>query len=181
MKLFDTHTHLNSKPFINDIDKVVKRCLDNGVKKMIVVGFDIESSLQAIDLSYQFPNIIYAAVGIHPTECQNTTAADLDRLALMLDEPGVVALGEIGLDYHWKTVAPAQQKEIFIKQIALAKQKNKPIIIHNREATKDTYDILSKNDISKIGGIMHSYSSSVEMALEFIKLNMYLSISGVIT
>ncbi|MDR1781575.1 MAG: TatD family hydrolase [Bacilli bacterium] len=181
MNLFDTHTHLNDKPFINDIDNVVNKCLDNGIKKMVVVGFDISSSLRAIDLAYRFPNIIYAAVGIHPTECNGINEEDLNRLANMLDEPCVVALGEIGLDYHWDTTTPKLQKEIFIKQIKLAKQKKKPIIIHNREATKDTYDILKKEDISSIGGIMHSYSSSVEMASEFIKLNMMISISGVVT
>lgn len=179
--LFDTHVHLNSKPFIDDIENVVKLIKENNVSKMICIGYDLQSSLDAIDLAYRYPNLIYAAIGYHPNDCNDLNDEDLIRLENMLDEPVVVALGEIGLDYHWNTVKHDKQKEFFIKQIRIAKKKNLPIIIHNREATKDVYDILKKEDISSIGGIMHSYSSSVEMAKEFIKLNMMISISGVIT
>ncbi|MDF9866790.1 TatD DNase family protein [Bacilli bacterium PM5-3] len=179
--LFDTHVHLNGKPFIEDIENVVKTSQKNGIKKMVCIGYDMQSSLLAIDLAYRFPNVIYAAIGIHPNDCNDISDDDLKRLEAMLDEPCVVALGEIGLDYHWDTVKPEVQKEFFIKQIEMAKRKNKPIIIHSREATKDTYDILKQQDISKIGGVMHSYSSSNDMAKEFIKLNMMISISGVIT
>ena len=181
MNLFDTHTHLNDKTFFNNIAAVVARCLANGIKKMIVVGYDLDSSLKAIDLAYRFPGIIYAAVGIHPTECNDITPQDLERLAALLDESCVVALGEIGLDYHWQTVEPDRQKEIFIKQLKIAKEKQKPVIIHSREAIKDTYDILKQEDVASIGGVMHSFSSSPEMAKEFIKLKLFISISGVIT
>ncbi|MDL2211422.1 TatD family hydrolase [Erysipelotrichaceae bacterium OttesenSCG-928-M19] len=179
--LFDTHVHLNGKPFIKDIDNIVKKALAGGISKMVCIGYNMETSLQAIDLAYRFPGIIYAAIGIHPNDCNGVSQADLERLENMLDEPCVVALGEIGLDYHWDTVKPEKQKEFFINQIRMAKRKSKPIIIHNREATKDTFDILKQEDISSIGGIMHSYSSSLDMAKEFIKLNMMISISGVIT
>ncbi|MEG0283960.1 MAG: TatD family hydrolase [Erysipelotrichales bacterium] len=181
MNLFDTHVHLNSKPFTNDIEKTIKKAKEGGIKKMLCIGFDMETSLIAIDLSYRYPGLVYAAIGIHPNECNGVSDQDLDRIEAMLDEPCVVALGEIGLDYHWDTVKPNLQKEMFIKQIKMAKRKNMPIIIHNREATKDTYDILKKEDISKIGGVMHSYSSSLDMAKKFIDLNMMISISGVIT
>lgn len=181
MNLFDTHTHLNQEPFLSDIDNVVKRAMDNGIKKMVVVGYDIETSLKAIDLAYRFPKIIYAAVGIHPNECNGIKDSDLVRLESMLQEECVVALGEIGLDYHWGRVKHDVQKDFFIKQIRIAKRNNKAIIIHSREATQDTYDILKKEDISSIGGIMHSYSSGIEMAKEFIKLNMKISLSGVVT
>lgn len=179
--LFDTHVHLNSKPFIDDIDNVVKLIKKNNVSKMICIGYDLQSSLAAIDLAYSYPNLIYAAIGYHPNDCKDLSDDDLERLENMMDEPVVVALGEIGLDYYWDSVEHNVQKEFFIKQIRIAKKKNKPIIIHNREATKDVYDILKKEDISKIGGVMHSYSSSPEMAKEFIKLNMMISISGVVT
>lgn len=179
--LFDTHVHLNSKPFIDDIDNVIKLIKENNVSKMVCIGYDLESSLTAIDLSYRYPGLIYAAIGYHPNDCNDLSEEDLERLENMLDEPVVVALGEIGLDYHWDTVEPKVQKEFFIKQIRIAKKKNKPIIIHNRDATQDVFNILKKEDISSIGGIMHSYSSSLEMAQEFIKLNMMISISGVIT
>lgn len=179
--LFDTHVHLNSKPFIDDIDNVVKLIKKNNVSKMICIGYDLQSSLAAIDLAYSYPNLIYAAIGYHPNDCKDLSDDDLERLENMMDEPVVVALGEIGLDYYWDSVEHDIQKEFFIKQIRIAKKKNKPIIIHNREATKDVYDILKNEDISNIGGVMHSYSSSPEMAKEFIKLNMMISISGVVT
>lgn len=179
--LFDTHVHLNSKPFIDDIDNVVKLIKKNNVSKMICIGYDLQSSLAAIDLAYSYPNLIYAAIGYHPNDCKDLSDDDLERLENMMDEPVVVALGEIGLDYYWDSVEHDIQKEFFIKQIRIAKKKNKPIIIHNREATKDVYDILKNEDISNIGGVMHSYSSSPEMAKEFIKLNMMISISGIVT
>lgn len=179
--LFDTHVHLNSKPFIDDIDNVVKLIKKNNVSKMICIGYDLQSSLAAIDLAYSYPNLIYAAIGYHPNDCKDLSDDDLERLENMMNEPVVVALGEIGLDYYWDSVEHDIQKEFFIKQIRIAKKKNKPIIIHNREATKDVYDILKNEDISNIGGVMHSYSSSPEMAKEFIKLNMMISISGIVT
>lgn len=181
MKLFDTHVHLNNPKLLSNLDEVIKNAQDNGVKKMVCIGYDIETSLKAIDIAQSYPGLVYASVGIHPTECLNTTDADLTRISNMLDEPCVVALGEIGLDYYWDTVEPKRQKEIFIKQIRIALKKQKPIIIHSREAISDTYEILKSEGIEKIGGIMHSYPSSVEMAKLFIDLNMYISLSGVVT
>lgn len=180
-KLFDTHTHINTKPFYDDIENVINNAKANNVGKMIAIGFDLDSSLKAIDLSYRYPGLVYAAIGIHPTELNDLTDADYERFINMLDEPCVVALGEIGLDYHWKNVEKAKQKEYFIKQIRLAKEKDLPILIHCREAIQDTYDILKAEDISSIKGVMHSYSGSIEMAREFIKLGMMISLSGVVT
>ena len=179
--LFDTHVHLNDKRFLADIDNVVKKAMENGIKKMVCVGYDIASSLQAIDLAYRYNGLIYAAVGIHPNDCNGISEKDWQRLETMLDEPCVVALGEIGLDYYWDSVKHDVQKEFFIRQINLAKKKNLPIIIHSRDALQDTFDILKSEDISSIGGIMHSYSGSAAMASEFVKLNMMISLSGVIT
>lgn len=181
MKLFDTHVHLNNPKLANNITEVIEEAKANGVKKMVCIGYDMATSLAAIDIAYSYPGLVYASVGIHPTECLNTTDEDLERIENMLLEPCVVALGEIGLDYHWDTVEPARQKEIFIKQIRIAKKMNKPIIIHSREAINDTYEILKTEDIKAIGGIMHSYPSSVDMAKLFIDLNMYISLSGVVT
>lgn len=181
MNLFDTHTHINGKPFIDNLAKTIEDALDGGIKKMIVVGYDIKSSLKAIDIAYQYPNIVYAVIGIHPTECNDVTDEDMERLSTMMDEPCVVGVGEIGLDYHWDTVAKDVQKDFFRKQINMAKAKNLPVVIHSREATNDTYEILKAEDISSIGGIMHSYAGSAEMGERFIDLNMYLSMSGVLT
>ena len=181
MKLFDTHVHLNNPKLKKNLDNVIKNAIDDGVKKMVCIGYDIETSLAAIDIAYSYPGLVYASVGIHPTECLDTTNQDLDRIKNMLKEPCVVALGEIGLDYHWKNVEPERQKEIFIKQIKIAKEMNMPVTIHSRDAIGDTYEILKNEGIEEVGGIMHSYPASVEMAQQFIDLNMYISLSGVVT
>lgn len=181
MNLFDTHTHINGKPFVDNLPKVIKDAQAGGIKKMICVGYDIESSLKAIEIAHQYPSVVYAVIGIHPNECNGVTEQDMERLAKMMDDEAVVGVGEIGLDYHWDTVTKDVQKKFFIEQINLAKEKNLPIVIHSRDAMQDTYDILEQEDISSIGGIMHSYSGSYEMGVKFIALNMYLSMSGVVT
>lgn len=182
IKLFDNHVHLNSNPLDKDIDEIVKQSIERNVSKMICIGFDVQSSLKAVEIAKKYPNIVYAAVGIHPTECFDTlTDKDLQVIEELLDEECVVSLGEIGLDYHWDTVSKEQQKLMFVKQLEIAKRKNKPVIIHSRDSTNDTYEILKQNDISKIGGVMHCYAGSLEMAYKFIDLNMSLSIAGVVT
>lgn len=178
--LFDTHVHLNNDKLLKDLDHYLDDALTHGVTHMVTVGYDLESSYKAIEIASKYKNV-YAAVGIHPTECLDTTSQDLDKIQEMLAHPKVVALGEIGLDYYWDSVPHDRQKEIFIKQIAIAKLCNKPVVIHSRDALKDTYDILKQEDITQIGGIMHCYPGSSEMAREFIKLNMYISLAGPVT
>lgn len=180
--LFDNHVHLNSHPLNKSVDEIVNESIKRNVSKMICIGFDVQSSIKAVEIAKKYPGVVYAAVGIHPTECFETlTDKDLQIIEDLLDEECVVALGEIGLDYHWDTVSKEQQKIIFIKQIEIAKRKNKTIIIHSRDSTNDTYEILRDNDIKEIGGVMHCYAGSYEMAHKFIDLNMSLSIAGVVT
>lgn len=179
MKLFDTHTHLNNPILFENLEQVVQNALDNNVAKMLCIGYDLQTSKQAIEIAQQYPGIVYASVGIHPTECYDIK--DLEEIEKLLVNQEVVAIGEIGLDYYWDNIKPEVQKEFFIKQIELAKKCNKIISIHSRDAIQDTYDILKESNIKEIKGIMHSYSGPLEMAQQFIDLGMYLSISGVIT
>lgn len=181
MNLFDTHTHINGHPFIDNIQKTIDNAIIGGIKKMVCVGYDIASSETAIEVAKQYPSIVYAVIGIHPNECNGVGSEELARLDEMMDEECVVGVGEIGLDYHWDTVSKNLQKAFFIKQIRMAKDKKLPVVIHSRDATADTYEILKKEDISSIGGIMHSYSGDKEMGAKFVDLNMYLSMSGVVT
>ena len=174
---FDTHCHLNSEQLYENRDEFIKHALDNQVEMMVVVGYDLESSKKAVEIAKEH-SFIYAAVGIGPNDCLNTTTQDLQIIDEYLNEPKVVALGEIGLDYYWDDVPSDKQKEVFQQQVDLAKKHQKPIIIHCRDAYEDTYEVLKRNGHP---GIMHCYSGSVEMAKRFIDLGFYISLAGPVT
>ena len=169
--IFDSHTHLNAEQFENDIPETVQRAQELGVTEMAVVGFDTPTIEKSLELNQQYEGV-YSIIGWHPTE------ADLiQKLTL----PKVVALGEIGLDYHWMEDPKEVQDRVFRRQIAIAKEMNLPISIHTREALEDTYKILKEEDIRDIGGIMHSFSGSGEWAKRFLDLGMHVSFSGVVS
>ena len=174
---FDTHVHLNSEQLYEDHDMFIGRALDNQVETMVVVGYDLESSKKAVELANKY-DVLYAAVGIGPNDCLNTTEEDLNIIDKYLNDPNVVALGEIGLDYYWDEVPKEKQEAIFQKQIDLAKKHDKPILIHCRDAYEDTYNVLKRNGHR---GVMHCYSGSYEMAERFIKLGFYISLAGPVT
>jgi TatD DNase family protein len=178
--LFDTHVHLNVNQFDEDREEVIERALSKGVTQMTVVGFDRETIPTAISLAEKYA-FIYAAVGWHPVDAIDMTESDLTWLKELASHPKVVALGEMGLDYHWDKSPKDVQKEVFRKQIHLAREVNLPIIIHNREATKDIVDILKAEKASEVGGIMHCYSGSAETAMECIEMNFYISLGGPVT
>lgn len=174
---FDTHCHLNSDELYENCENFIERALNNQVSQMVVVGYDLCSSKRAVELAKKY-SFIYAAVGIGPNDCLNTTDQDLSIIDEYLNEPKVVALGEIGLDYYWDDVSKDKQKEIFLKQINIAKIHDKPISIHCRDAYEDTYQMLKQNGHR---GIMHCYSGSPEMAKRFIDLGFYISLAGPVT
>lgn len=174
---FDTHCHLNSEQLYIDYYTFIQNAIDHEVEHMIVVGYDLNSSRLAVEIARQYDNI-YAAVGIGPNDCLNTTDEDLKIIEKYLQDKKVVALGEIGLDYYWDEVPKDKQIEIFNKQIELAKKYQKPITIHCRDAYEDTYEILKQQEHY---GIMHCYSGSYQMALRFIDLGYYISLAGPVT
>lgn len=178
--MFDTHVHLNSDKYKDDLIEVINNARNAGIEYLICVGWDIKSSKDAVSLAEQY-DFIYAAVGIHPTDVNDLTDADFKELSTLLDHRKVVALGEIGLDYHWDVTSKEDQNKYFRKQIKLAQEKNKPIIIHSRDAIEDTYNILKEENIQNIGGVMHCYSSSVEMSEKFLELGLYISLGGPVT
>ena len=174
---FDTHCHLNSDELYEDHDVFVQKALDNNVTNMVVVGYDLKSSQIAIELAKQY-EFVYAAVGIGPNDCLNTTKDQMNIIDKYLEEPCVVALGEIGLDYYWDSVPKEKQMEVFQWQMDLAKKHQKPVVIHCRDAYEDTYEVLKRNGHP---GVMHCYSGSVEMAERFVKLGYYISLAGPVT
>ncbi|MBM7663410.1 TatD DNase family protein [Bacillus mesophilus] len=178
--LFDTHVHLNAEQFNDDLEEVITRAQEQGVHNMVVVGFDRTTIKKALHLAETYP-FLYASVGWHPVDAIDMTEEDLKWIEELASHPKVVAIGEMGLDYHWDKSPKEIQKEVFRKQIQLAKRVKLPIIIHNREATQDIVDILKEEKASEVGGIMHCYSGSLEVAKECIAMNFYISFGGPVT
>lgn len=178
--LFDTHVHLNADQFMEDRDEVIQRALNEGVEYMVVVGFDRKTIPLAIEIAEQYA-FIYAAVGWHPVDAIDMTDDDLKWIEELCKHPKVVAIGEMGLDYHWDKSPHDVQKEVFRKQINLAKKVNMPIIIHNREATEDIVQILKEENAQECGGIMHCYNDVIDYAEECLELGFYISLGGPVT
>jgi len=178
--LFDTHVHLNDQQYKEDLPEVITRAQEAGVSMMVVVGFDRPTIKRAMELAEQY-DFIYACVGWHPVDAIDMTEEDLLWIEDLAAHPKVVALGEMGLDYHWDKSPKEIQQEVFRKQIQLAKKVKLPIVIHNREATADVVEILKEEGAEEVGGIMHCFSGSPEVAKECIKMNFYISLGGPIT
>ena len=179
--IFDTHCHLNDESLYDRIDQVISDAKKTGVSKFLVVGYDKKSSELAVKIANKYEEC-YAAVGIHPTEIFDLSEHDLYTTLNLYKNDKVVAIGEIGLDYHWVKEPEKRelQKEFFIKQIEFANEHELPISVHNRDAIEDCLAIL-KEHTPKCGGIMHCYSGSIEMMSEFIKLGMMISLGGPVT
>ncbi|MEW4355002.1 TatD family hydrolase [Streptococcus pneumoniae] len=180
IQIFDTHTHLNSEEFEGRVEEELALAAEMGVTRMNVVGFDKLTIARALDLAERYEQI-YATIGWHPTEAGTYTDEIEEFLRQNLKREKVIALGEIGLDYHWMTAPKEVQEQVFRQQIALAKEFDLPFVVHTRDALEDTYDIIKSEGVGPRGGIMHSYSGSLEMAERFIELGMTISLSGVVT
>lgn len=178
--LIDTHTHLDSPKFDEDRAEVIERAQAAGVHKLINIGFNRETIPTTIALAEQYP-FIYAAVGWHPVDSIDMLPEDLDWIASLCDHPKVVAIGEIGLDYHWDTSPKDVQQRVFRQQIGLAKEKKMPIVIHNRDAHEDVVRLLREEGAKEVGGVMHCFSGSWETAKQCLDMNFYISFGGPLT
>ncbi len=178
--LFDTHVHLNDEQYNEDVNEVIERAQREGVSHMVVVGFDRKTIEKAMHLVENY-DFLYAAIGWHPVDAIDMKEEDLNWIEELSSHPKVVALGEMGLDYHWDKSPHEIQKEVFRKQIRLAKRVKLPIVIHNREATQDIVDILREENAQEVGGIMHCFSGSAETAKECVEMNFYISLGGPVT
>jgi len=178
--LFDTHAHLDDDRFDKDRDETIMQCQRDGVELILNAGSNIETSVKAIALAKKY-EFIYAAVGVHPHDAAEMDEETAGVLAALAGNKKVRAIGEIGLDYHYDFSPRDVQKQRFVEQIDLARQLKLPVIVHDREAHGDVMDIFKKTRIKEVGGVLHSFSGSAEMALECIKLGLYISISGPVT
>ena len=176
-KIIDTHTHIYDKQFEEDFDDVMKR-IEDELEGIVSIGFDLESSLKSIELANRY-SFVNAVIGVHPVDIKkynDKVEKELERLALT--EKKVVAIGEIGLDYHWMEDPKDVQIAGFRKQMELAERVKKPVVIHTREALQDTLDVLK--DYRNVEGILHCYPGSLEAAKPFLD-RYYLGIGGTLT
>ncbi|MDF2714685.1 MAG: hydrolase TatD [Paenibacillus sp.] len=178
--LTDTHTHLNARQFDEDREGVIERALENGVSRIINIGFNRETIPTSIELTEKY-DFIYSAVGWHPQDAIDMKAEDLDWIEELCAKDKVVAIGEIGLDYYWDTSPKDVQHRVFREQIRLARRLGMPIAIHNRDAHHDVVQLLREEKAEDVGGVMHCYSGSWETAKMCLDMNFYISFGGPIT
>ncbi len=178
--IFESHAHYDDDAFDEDRESLIESLQENRIEYVINVGASMESTERTYELAKKYP-FIYAAVGVHPSDTLSLTDRDMDRLKELAADEKVVAIGEIGLDYYWDEPDREIQKKWFKRQIALAKEVDLPIIIHSREAAKDTLDILHEHDTGNYRGVMHCFSYSPEIAGEVVKMGFYIGVGGVCT
>lgn len=177
--MIDTHCHLFDEEFDIDREDTIKRAIDSGVEKMILVGFSHKTNQLAQEMAKKW-NVFYPTAGLHPSEASLNYLNDFLEFKSFVEKNKVYAIGECGLDYHWDVTYKEEQKKLFRLQCEYAIEKDLPIIVHSRDAAKDTFDIIASYK-GKLKGVMHCYSGSKELALEYIKLGFYISLGGPVT
>ena len=176
--IFDTHAHYNDRAFDEDRDELLRSLPALGVDNAVCIGYDLPSSQRAVEIAEQYPHI-YAAAGFHPENLEAYSEEGIKEIKTLLQHPKTIAIGEIGMDYHWKEMPPELQKKAFDRQLCLAEELDMPVIIHAREATEDTLEILSRH--KGVSGVMHCFSGSAETAKILVSWGFYIGFTGVLT
>ena len=175
----DSHTHIQLSQFDQDRDSVLERAVTAKVNSILIIGFDLDTSLGAIELAEKYDNL-YATVGMHPHDAKKLTPDILDKFREKLEHPKVIAVGEIGLDYYRNLSPPQIQKKAFEMQLDLAEEMGMPIIIHNRDAYMDILPILEGRN-GKIRGVLHCFTGDVELMHRSLETGFYIGIGGIVT
>lgn len=178
--IFDTHAHYDDKAFDQDRDELLSGLKARGIENVVNISANIQGVKDTLELLKQYP-FIYGAVGVHPGETEELNEELMTWLEEMAGQPKVVAVGEIGLDYHWEEPGKDIQKHWFVRQLQLARKVHLPVVIHSRDAAKDTLDIMKEEKAQEIGGVIHCFSYGTEMAREYLNMGFYLGIGGVVT
>jgi len=178
--IFDTHAHYDDEAFDEDRESLIASLANNGIARVVNIGADLKGSRASVELAEKY-DFIYAAIGAHPDNAKEIDDAGIALLKELSNNKKVVAIGEIGLDYYWSKDNMEEQKEAFSRQINLARELSLPIVIHSRDAAKDTMDILKEEDAGAIGGVMHCFSYSTEIAREVVDMGLYIGVGGVVT
>lgn len=180
IRIFESHAHYDDKAFDMDRDSLLMQLKDSGFSHVINIASDLDSVDTTYALTKQYEHV-YAAIGIHPSEIEELNENTFQHVREIAMKPKVLAIGEIGLDYHYDDPDKELQKDWFERQLELARELKKPVVIHSREACEDTIKILKSSTAKGIPGVMHCYSYTVETARELLKLGYYFGIGGVIT
>lgn len=182
MRIFDTHAHYDDEAFDTDREELLKALPGSGIEYVVNVGASIATTRSTLELSSKY-DYIYAAVGVHPSDIADLNEESFSWLKEQTHRQKVVAVGEIGLDYYWdkEPEVQAAQQVWFKRQLDLAREAGLPVIIHSRDAAKDTFDIMKEMDAGSIGGVVHCYSYSPELAAEYVKMGLFIGVGGVVT
>lgn len=179
MKYFESHAHYDDKRFKEDREELLGELLPaSGVNHVINIGCDVKSSEMSIRLAEKY-DYIYAAVGVHPHELYDMSSQTIAKLKKLSEHPKVVAIGEIGLDYYYDTHPRELQRFWFRQQLRLAEEVQKPVVIHSRDASQETFDIIQSTNVRR--GSIHCYSGSPEMARDYVKMGFHIGVGGVVT
>lgn len=177
---FDSHAHYNDEKFENDKDMLIKQLYKDGITNIVNVGYNLQSSQKALEIAKKY-DFIYTTSGISPNDLDDYTEGNLKKIYELAKDEKVVAIGEIGLDYYWNSENKELQKDVFTKQIEIANELEKPIVIHTREAIFDTLDILKNKIKCKEKGVFHCCPLNLDLIKEALKLDFYISFAGPIT
>ncbi len=180
MMIFDTHAHYDDEQFDEDREELLNSMQTHGVEAVTNIGSSLAASRRTIGLTEQYP-FVYGAIGVHPNEVGELEEDGIAWLKEMCALPKIVAVGEIGLDYYWDEPGHDIQKKWFERQLELAREVKLPVVIHSRDAAKDTLDMMKALHAEKIGGVIHCFSYTKEMAREYLNMGFYLGIGGVVT
>lgn len=178
--IFETHAHYDDEQFDEDRGELLRQLPENGIEYVVNVGASIETTKKTLELTKKY-DYIYGAAGVHPSETAELNEEKFAWLRETAKSPKIVAIGEIGLDYYWKEPDISIQKEWFERQMELAREQKLPMIIHTRDAAKDTLDMMISARAGDMGGVIHCYSNSLEMAKIYLNMGFYLGIGGVVT
>lgn len=178
--IFDTHAHYDDEAFNEDREELLNSLAVHGIETVVNIGASIQSTKNTLQLMKQYP-FIYGAVGVHPSETGELNDSLMEWLKHVAKEPKVVAIGETGLDYYWNEPERELQKHWFIRQLQLARELQLPVVVHSRDAAKDTLDIMQAEHAETIGGVLHCFSYGVEMARKYLDMGFWIGIGGVVT
>ena len=178
--IFDTHAHYDDEDFDADRYELLESMKEHGVGTIVNIGASMRSCKTTLALAEKYP-FVYGALGVHPSDCGTMTEEDIQWIKANAANEKIVAIGEIGLDYYWDNVERDVQKKWFVRQLEIAKETDLPVIIHSRDAAQDTLEIMKAEHKDTTGGVIHCFSYGVEMAREYLNMDYFIGVGGVLT
>lgn len=180
MNIFETHAHYDDEAFAEDRDFLLKEMHKEGIEYIVNIGCSMDNSRKIVDFVKQY-DFLYGTVGVHPDDVGDLSGADIKELAELSRHDKILAIGEIGLDYHYEGINKELQKQWFIEQLGVAREEGLPVVIHSRDAARDTLELMKAERAEDIGGVIHCFSYGVEMAREYLNMGYYIGVGGVVT